>query len=66
MISSHCLSSLHVILFRTVLVAVLEHLTGDDSIYEDFFVGQACSKSQLGKVRRRINELKKKTEHVLY
>jgi len=46
-IGSHCLSSLHVILFRTVLVAVLRHLTGDDNISADFFVGQACSRSQL-------------------
>jgi hypothetical protein len=47
MISSQCLSSLHIILFRTVLVAVLGHLTGDDNICADFFVGQACIKSQL-------------------
>jgi len=46
-VSSHCLTSLHIILFRTVLVAVLRHLTGDDNMSADFFVGQARSKSQL-------------------
>jgi hypothetical protein len=46
-ISSHFLSSLHIILFRTVLVEVLRHLTGDGNISADFFVGQACSRSQL-------------------
>jgi len=46
-ISSHRLSSLLIILFRTVLVAVLRHPTGDDNISADFFVGQAYSRSQL-------------------
>lgn len=47
MISSPGLSSLLIILFRTVLVAVLRHMTGDDNISADFFVGQACSWNKL-------------------
>jgi hypothetical protein len=59
MMSSRSLSSWHIILFQTVIVAIFGQLTGGD-ISADFFVGPDCRKSQRreSKYEKRKRKLK--------